>query len=167
MPISTRFATSADTPIIAELDTDAYKDSLFRRAMFPDSKRINPGVRDQLDWFHINSGGSIESSACIWLLAVERDVHGAETVLGYAQWVPPREHSEPKEQNQVAQTPEELAEKKRKQRADLPSYLDLDAAMAANAEIETLLKESEEHFRGKDRANMWSKYYSFLPSKKI
>lgn len=160
--ISIRKATSSDVPAMVAIDTACFQDTPFRQAMFPQDRRIKPGVQDQTDFFitQLHSATGDPNSGCI--VAIDTAHDGQETIAGYALWMSPsptpsKEKQEQQEETNAAKTPKDSnGRAKELERPQIPSCIDMDAVTRGNQAVSDLLEEAKPSFNGKSKETMWS-----------
>lgn len=161
-----REAESEDIPAMAALDVSAFLDSPMHKAMFPEHLRVKPGVQDQVDWNMSRMISGFADPRTHFTVVTTKRPEGGYIIVGCAEWRSPIPASErgnavlekEKEKEEEAEKSDEEKELDLEQRlARLPSCLDKKAVLAANDEIQQLLVDSKDCFKGKERSEMWSK----------
>ncbi|KAJ4145102.1 hypothetical protein LMH87_003962 [Akanthomyces muscarius] len=157
MPISIRKAVAADIPFMGALDLAGYRNSPFRRAMFPPERRVKPGDGDALEWFERGAKRALGSTTTHYIVALEDEGSPAETVVGMAVWGAP--------QTAAAAATQDMGTSVNKAQGveaepkgpppGLPSYIGYERVMEANKEIHAML-DSQDTLDEKARSDMWN-----------
>lgn len=161
MPITVRKAVEADIPAMGALDVAGYRNSAYRRTMFPPERRVQPGDGDALEWFARGAKRALESSTAThqYIVAVEGDA-----VVGMAIWCAPQPPPPASTEDNTSKDGEKQSQKTDEKPSGpppgLPSYIGYEPVMEANKEIQTLLA-AQDTLDSKTRSNMWS-MFSFL-----
>lgn len=142
---------------MAAIEVEAFRESLYTKALFPEHLRTKPGTQDQLDWRGTRMKRGIQDPATHYIVATVQDESGTDAIAGFAEWVAPTT-GEVEAQPQPVQekTPEERAQAHQKMLAALPVFMDKDAIVRCDDEISQLIKAAKPLFEGKKLSDMWS-----------
>lgn len=156
-----RPAQESELTLLADLNVASFGNSPFNQAIYPESRRVKPGTGDQVEWFLRCMTPMVTRPGVHLLAAVERSPQSEEKIVGFAMWIAPKEkNAAEQEKKGDEQETEKLANGEEKPKRNLPSYLAVEAADAANDEIQQLIKspEVQESLRGRNTNDMWSEF---------
>ena len=158
MKVQLRPARDADVPTMAAIEVEGFHQGSYSQAMFPEHLRTKPGTQDQLEWRASRFKKGMANAATHYIVATVEDESGSEAIAGFAEWVAPRT-GDAVAQPVQEKTPEEREEARQRGLAALPVFMDRDAILRADEEINQLMKVAMPLFGDKKLGDMWSAFH--------
>lgn len=151
--ITIRKACEDDVPTISAMTIQAFQDSPYHQALYPESLRVKPGLEDRVEQEATKVRKGLTSPSVHHIVAVEAALDGSEAIVGCAEWNGPL----PASQTQETRTPEDKAVAAKGRLAAMPSFVDKEALVRAQEEITALLvsPDYKAAFQGRRQQDMW------------